>query len=395
MPSGKTDVFISYSRADKDTARRLTHDLESAGIDVWYDEFQLKAGDPILHSIREAIERANVLLVLVSANSIESKWVNIEVREAFEKRGYTGVPAIIPIRIDSAEPPPFLQSIRYVDLRADYDEGLRQLLRVLEAEPSGEKIRNVIDTSGLAEALAKDRKSPRGAGFYVTTVLSILTIIATMFAAWPTFMQAFGDRPKLFYSITHTKLAVPQTLDDDRIRTMLRDEGIPDSNVRIQMINRGSKDADEIKVGVTIDGSLSSFTSDPDAVTNPVWVAITPPTIQPTDKSANLLLNDLVPNRMFSADYAYHADSDDFTCDVVVDGLLANKVADVTLIPEWSLWQEIKTPVLILVLGLTFSVVVGVFAGSFANKKFRELALEVVDVVSPLTAKLLTSLFMR
>jgi len=395
MPLDKTGVFISYSTADRDTARRITHDLESAGVNVWYDEAQLKAGDPILYSIREGIERSDVLLVLVSANSIASKWVDREVREAFEKHGETGAPAIIPIRVDDTEPPLFLRSIKYVDMRSDYDEGLRELLRALETEPPTEKVRNVIDAAGLAEELAKDRESPRGAGFYVTTALGVLTLIDTVLAAWPAFVQAFGDRPKLFYSVTQTQLAIPQSLDEERIRKILRDERIPVANIRIQSINRGSKDADEIKVGVTVDGALLSFSSEPDAATNPVWVTITPPTIQPNDRSASLLLNDLVPDRRLSVDYAYHADSARFTCDVVADGLLANQVTDVGSVPEWSLWQVIKTPVLILALGLTFSIGLGVFAGALVNRTFRDLALEVLNVVSPLAARILTSTFMK
>ena len=115
MALPRTDVFISYSSADRDVARRLANDLKSAGVGVWYDEFHLKAGDPILHTIRDGIEQSDVLLVLVSKNSIASKWVDRELRDAFERFGERGTPVIIPVRVDNAPVPGFLQSIKQVD----------------------------------------------------------------------------------------------------------------------------------------------------------------------------------------------------------------------------------------------------------------------------------------
>jgi hypothetical protein len=392
MKSEKPVVFISYASADGETARRLANDLESAGVDTWFDEFELKAGDPLLHTIRAGIEQSDFLLVLVSANSIASKWVDGEVREAFEKHINTGAPAIIPIRVDDTEPPTFLRSIKYVDIRSNYDEGLRQLLGALRSQRPSEKVRNVIDSASLAEELAKERQSPRGAGFYVTTILGILTLIVTVFTAWPAFNQAFGDRPKIYFSVSQSQLSIPKSLDGDRIRKILRDQSIPDSNVRIQVINRGAKDADEIKIGLTIDGNLSSSILEPDPTTNPVWVTITPPSLKQSDKSSILVLKDLVPNRSFSAEYMYYGNSEKFSWDVVADGLLANQVADIALVPQWSLWQEIKTPVLVFIVGTVLSVLIGIFVASLRNRMFRDLILEVLHVVSPVSARLLTLL---
>jgi hypothetical protein len=172
----------------------------------------------------------------------------------------------------------------------------------------------------------------------------------------------------------------------------LCDQSIPDSNVRIQLINRGAKDADEIKIGLTTDGRLASSIFEPDPATNPVWVTIIPGTINPGEKTSNLVLKDLVPDRSFSAEYMYYGNSENFSCDVVADGLLATQVADVALIPQWSIWQEIKTPVLLFIVGTILSVLVGVFVASLRNRMFRELILEVLHVVSPVLARLLTLL---
>ena len=394
MALPRADVFLSYSSADQNVARRLANDLKSAGIAVWYDEFRLKAGDPILHTIREGIERADVLLVLVSKNSIASKWVDRELRDAFEQFGERGAPVIIPVCVDDAPVPEFLKSIKQVDLGSDYDEGLRQILRALEMRRPDEAARDVIDATGLAQALAKERGVERGLGFYITSGLTALTIVATLFAAWPAFVQTFGDRPQLFYSVTQSQLMIPRSLDGDRIRKMLRNEGIPDANVRIQVVNQGARQASEIKIGLSVDGALSSIKTEPDPSGNPVWVSITPPDLSQHGGNATLVLKNLVPNRIVSAEYVYHGASAKYSCDVVADGLLAEQVADVALVPQWSLWQTVRRPVLLLAGGLAISIGLGVFVAAWRNAKFRSLILEVLDVVSPVSARLL-SLFTR
>jgi nucleotide-binding universal stress UspA family protein len=73
----KPSVFLSYSRQDALEARNLEHHLALAGIDVWSDK-KLKVGDPWEQVITEALQRAEVILVLVSPSSLISQWVTRE-----------------------------------------------------------------------------------------------------------------------------------------------------------------------------------------------------------------------------------------------------------------------------------------------------------------------------
>jgi hypothetical protein len=133
---------------------------------------------------------------------------------------------------------------------------------------------------------------------------------------------------------------------------------------------------------------LSSFKSEPDAASNPVWVAITPPDISQQGKNVTLVLKNLVPNRVVAAEYVYYGNSAQYSCDVVADGLLAEQVADVSLVPRWSLWQEVKTPVTVLAIGLLLSIFVGIFVTASRNEKLRALILEVLHALSPVSARL-------
>lgn len=390
QPSPK--VFLSYSTKDKDRARRLAHDLESANVDVWFDEFELKAGDPILSSIRTAIEESGHLLVLISKNSLSSSWVERELQAAFVKHGTIGSPTIIPVRIDDAEVPEFLRSTLYVDLRSDYESGLNSLLNALSSTESDRRVSDVINASRLAENIARDVTVSRGPGFFVSTFLTILTIVATVLAAWPAFHQVFGDRSRVYYEVSQARLSIPPGLDQARIQQMLKDEGIADSNLRIAFLNRGMKEAVKVKVGIEVSGSLARFSSDPEVSTKPVWVTITPPEFAAGDTSTSFSIDNLVPDREFVANMAYFGDGDDFSCDVVSDGLLAERVDNLSSVPNSSIWSVVQTPVLILFGGILLSVLAGTVVASLANRKFRDLAFEVLNIVSPTGGRLLSAI---
>jgi TIR domain-containing protein len=78
-------VFLSHSHGDKRVARRLVRRLTAHGIKVWIDERELRLGATLTSSIRSHIEAADVLLVIASKASTESKWVGLELEFAREK----------------------------------------------------------------------------------------------------------------------------------------------------------------------------------------------------------------------------------------------------------------------------------------------------------------------
>ena len=67
-------LFLSYARADGDYAHRLAAALEHAGFIIWWDAL-IEGGEAYSRSIAEALEQADVVIVLWSKNSVESDWV--------------------------------------------------------------------------------------------------------------------------------------------------------------------------------------------------------------------------------------------------------------------------------------------------------------------------------
>ncbi len=57
-------IFISYSRKDVATARRLAGELRKAGFDVWWDISGLKGGDAWVRVIPAAINSSQFFVIL-------------------------------------------------------------------------------------------------------------------------------------------------------------------------------------------------------------------------------------------------------------------------------------------------------------------------------------------
>jgi len=94
--------FISYSSRDDEFARRLHADLQDDGVRCWFAPEDIKIGDRPLATINEAIRLRDKLVLILSAESIDSDWVEHEVDRALEEEERRGRDVLFPIRIDDA-----------------------------------------------------------------------------------------------------------------------------------------------------------------------------------------------------------------------------------------------------------------------------------------------------
>lgn len=104
-----SDLFLSYSRADKPIAEAIAGELQKLGVEVWWDH-ELAGGDDFRREITERLERVTAAVVLWSRHSVESRWVINEAAAASEKR------LLIPITIDKSTPPIDFRSLHTIDL---------------------------------------------------------------------------------------------------------------------------------------------------------------------------------------------------------------------------------------------------------------------------------------
>jgi uncharacterized protein YjbI with pentapeptide repeats len=95
-------LFISYSSKDETQARCLYADLQASGVRCWFAPEDLKIGDRFHARINEAIHIQDKLLLLFSKHSIQSDWVEIEVRAALEKEHRQNRNVLFPVCLDSS-----------------------------------------------------------------------------------------------------------------------------------------------------------------------------------------------------------------------------------------------------------------------------------------------------
>ena len=62
-------VFLSYASQDAEAARRICDALRAAGIEVWFDQSELRGGDVWDHKIRKQIHDCTIFIPVVSATT--------------------------------------------------------------------------------------------------------------------------------------------------------------------------------------------------------------------------------------------------------------------------------------------------------------------------------------
>ena len=71
MPEPSRAVFLSYASQDVEAAQRICAALRAAGIEVWFDQSELRGGDAWDQSIRKQIHDCALFIPLISQHSQE------------------------------------------------------------------------------------------------------------------------------------------------------------------------------------------------------------------------------------------------------------------------------------------------------------------------------------
>jgi hypothetical protein len=125
-------IFVSYSHADKDFVGVLTNSLGREGFRVWIDGLALRAGDNFAIDIERAINEARFMIVVISRESVKSRWVQREIRSALDRQAEFGELTIIPILVDDSPVPRELGHLLCVDFGRGFDEASRDVIRALD-----------------------------------------------------------------------------------------------------------------------------------------------------------------------------------------------------------------------------------------------------------------------
>jgi hypothetical protein len=136
-------VFISHNRADKATARLLASAIVETGMNVWFDEWQLRPGDSIVGGIETGISDCNVFILIWSAEAQRSDWVGTELRAIVNRRVADDALRIVPVFTDGTPLPALVAEYKGFNLATAPD------LRRIAADIAGNP--NVRDTAHLLQ----------------------------------------------------------------------------------------------------------------------------------------------------------------------------------------------------------------------------------------------------
>src|SRR5438105_1672243 len=93
-------VFISYSHQDKAVVEGLAADLNSNGVDVFFDQWDIQPGDSIVDKIfTQGLAEAQLFVVVLSKASVSSRWVREELDAATIRR-IEGITKVVPVIIE-------------------------------------------------------------------------------------------------------------------------------------------------------------------------------------------------------------------------------------------------------------------------------------------------------
>jgi hypothetical protein len=152
-------AFLSYSHADRNIAVRVAEGLRAGGIEVWFDQWEIVGGDSLIRKIfEEGLAGADAFIILLSEDSVQSRWVREELDVALIKR-IEGVTRVIPVLIGDVQVPNPLRPLKGIDMSRDFDTALHELrkaiFQIYERPPVGKPTDSVINRLVSVEGLSR------------------------------------------------------------------------------------------------------------------------------------------------------------------------------------------------------------------------------------------------
>lgn len=143
---GKYDVFICYNADDKKEVRSMVTRLQNAGVEPWFDEWEIRPGFSWQDALEEQIESIASAAVFIGSSGV-GPWQAQEIK-AFLREFVARNCPIIPVLLKGCKSRPklpiLLKGLQWVDFRREEPEPFAQLLWGI----SGIKRRGITANSG-------------------------------------------------------------------------------------------------------------------------------------------------------------------------------------------------------------------------------------------------------
>lgn len=124
------EVFLSHSSRDSEFVDLIAETMRSHGIPVWYSRTNIIGAQQWHDEIGAALQRCDWFAVVLSPDSIESRWVKRELLYALQQNRFEN--KIIPILFKPCDYERLswtLSSFQLVNFTNSFEEGCRELMR--------------------------------------------------------------------------------------------------------------------------------------------------------------------------------------------------------------------------------------------------------------------------
>jgi hypothetical protein len=125
------EVFISYSGKNVAFASRLRRTLAAHGVRSFQSKANIRGAQEWHDEIGGALKRCDWFLVILSPQSVASRWVKHELIYALQAKRYRG--RIIPVLYKTCDADRLswtLSAFQWIEFRAEFHEACRQLLAI-------------------------------------------------------------------------------------------------------------------------------------------------------------------------------------------------------------------------------------------------------------------------
>ncbi len=125
-------VFLSYKKLSKaeQVADTIAQRLSEQGMEVWFDKWEIKAGDSVVGKIGEGFKECDACLILLESRYSSSDWCTKEMNTALAK-ALNEKFTVIPILVDDCEKPELLKDLKHIDLKeptaAEFEQKLSEI----------------------------------------------------------------------------------------------------------------------------------------------------------------------------------------------------------------------------------------------------------------------------
>lgn len=187
-------IFISYNHQDSEYARKLADSLRKRGFEVWIDDV-IEYGSEWPLELQEHLDNCEMLVVIMTPASFQSRWVQNELNRAMRKNK-----PVFPLLLEGDEPWLSVEATQYTDVRGGK----------LPPEKFYELLRDTVASPGQARPV-KEYKSPPKAFKVSPAAILIFALLILVGAAAFWGVRTLADPPEPTPVVLPTLTPAPST----------------------------------------------------------------------------------------------------------------------------------------------------------------------------------------